>query len=168
MSADVQVKYFPYLHLILNFARFVGEVDGGLDDGCAHLGLCAEQRGDEGGEKKGGLGPSKPGGHVTRHTEIWVLVDRARDQSPHPSCPLAAFPGAATEAHRECGPEGWGSLDRREAHFPDVVLVREPEDSLRLRIGHVLLDLQDRLVKLGALPTVGKQTHSMYTYVYLF
>lgn len=62
---------------------------------------------------KGGFGILQLLGDVTRQTEIWILVDRARDQ--------ARNVGHGAENLREGIGEGWCRLDRREVNLADVI-----------------------------------------------
>lgn len=61
-------------HLVFDLLGGVGEEDGGVCVTGTHLGLGPLQCGEEGGMQQGRFGVANPGGHVTGHPEVGVLV----------------------------------------------------------------------------------------------
>lgn len=99
--------------LVLDLVGGVGHVDGGVLVAGAHLGVMAEQGGDELGVDQGRLWELEPGGNVPGDAEVRILVNGGGDQ--------AGDVLLATKDVGEGAREGGGSLDRREGDLADVV-----------------------------------------------
>lgn len=67
---------FPCAHLALDLLGCVREEDGGVGVTGTHLGLSALQGREEGRVQQGRFRMADPGGHVPRHSEVWILGRR--------------------------------------------------------------------------------------------
>lgn len=63
-------------HLALDLLGCVREEDGGVGVTGTHLGLSALQGREEGRVQQGRFRMADPGGHIPRHSEVWILGRR--------------------------------------------------------------------------------------------
>jgi len=82
---------------------------------------------------EGWLLVSEARSHIASHAEVWVLVDRLRDQAQHVL--------GSSKGHREGAGEGRGSLNSWEANLSNVGLVIEAKHANGLAEGHALANL---------------------------
>lgn len=69
------------VNLIFDLIRCISHINGRICVACGHLGLRTLQSGEEFGMDQGGLGVFQLGSSVASQSEIWILIDRARNQA---------------------------------------------------------------------------------------
>jgi len=101
------------IDLILDLIRSIRHKDTRIRIRGAHFRLGTLEGGEELGVDQGGFRVFELRSHVSGQTEVWVLVDRAWDET--------GYIRDGTEYLREGVGEGWSGLDGSEVYFSDVI-----------------------------------------------
>mmetsp|Transcript_19534 Transcript_19534/g.36410 ORF Transcript_19534/g.36410 Transcript_19534/m.36410 type:complete len:307 (-) Transcript_19534:576-1496(-) len=115
----------------------VSEEHSAVAHGTTHLPAATLQWGEELAVYEGGLMQTHARGHITRHAEVRILVDRARDEARHVGL---------VQGNGKCTGERRARLCGWERALANVVRGPEAEDALGLVVSHQFLNLQDRWV----------------------
>ena len=101
------------INLILDLVRSVRHEDAGICIRGTHFRLGTLEGGEELGVNQSGFRVFELRGDISSQTEVWVLVDRTRDET--------GYIRDRTEYLREGVGEGWRGLDGGKVDFTNVV-----------------------------------------------
>lgn len=131
--------------LVLDLLGGVGEKYRGVAVARGHLRLRTLQRREEAGMHQSRLGEAQSRRHVSGHTEVRILIDRARYQAVHLG--VLEDKGERTGDRRR-------RLRRRKGDLADRIAVAETEDALHLIERHTSLYPNHILVEGRIVPYV--------------